>query len=396
MTPATAPRSRSTRVRLLVVDEHGAVSHRSHRDLPQLLRRGDLVIANDAATLPASLGGIHRRTGGEIEVRLAGRGSLSPTSVRRFTAVVFGAGDYRTPTEHRAAPPILHADDELLIASLRARVLQILGHPRLIELEFDHSANEVWEGLARHGRPIQYAYVPRPLATWDTWTSIAAQPVAYEAPSAGFILDWSMLSELRSHGVRFATLTHAAGISSTGDPELDARLPFDEPYFIPATTAAMIAETKAAGGRIIAVGTTVVRALEHAAHGGGEVIAGPGLATGRIGPDTNLEVVDAIVSGMHEPGSSHYELLRSFQSDAAIVKMSEEADARDYHAHEFGDAVLIMRREPCQARAADLARSAPPTLQNASNYRPAFPRTTLEAHPCGTASDSISIHPVHA
>src|SRR5439155_14039968 len=109
------------------------------------------------------------------------------------------------------------------------------------------------------------AHVPEPLALWDVWTAIAGPPVAFEPPSAGFALDWRALAALRARGIAFATLTHAAGISSTGDDDLDRRLPFDEPYHIPRTTAAAIRRVRARGGRIVAVGTTVVRALEHAA-----------------------------------------------------------------------------------------------------------------------------------
>ena len=353
MNAATGRRPRTRHARLLVADASGRVSNRTHRDLPSLLQAGDLVVANDAATLPASLAGVHIPSGSAIEVRLAGHSSPawageSATAVS-FTAVVFGSGDHRTRTEERPAPPRLRVGDALLIASLRARVVGINGHPRLIDLEFEHSTDDTWEGLARHGRPIQYAHVPETLAIWDTWTSFAAPPVAFEPPSAGFILDWSMLSHLRQRGVRFATLTHAAGISSTGDPELDARLPFDEFYVIPASTAILIELTKAEGGRVIAIGTTVVRALEHAARETGHVAGGRGLATGRIGPDTALRVVDAIVSGIHEPGTSHYELLRAFHREDVISSISEEAASNDYVAHEFGDAVLITRPDAATA-----------------------------------------------
>ena len=342
MNAATARRPRAQDARLLVVDESGGMFDRTHRDLPSLLRRGDLVVANDAATLPASLSGVHVPSGDALEVRLAGK-PPSPDQATRFTALVLGAGDYRTRTEDRPAPPALHIGDALHVASLHARVVDIKGHPRLIELAFEHPPGVMWEALARNGRPIQYAHVPQPLALWDTWTSIAAQPVAFEAPSAGYLVDWSVLGELRRHGVRFATLTHAAGISSTGDPELDARLPLDEPYFIPASTATLIERAKAERGRIIALGTTVVRALEHAARETGHVASGNGLATGRIGAATPLLVVDAIVSGVHEPGTSHYDLLCAFHSDTVIARMWEEAEKRHYLAHEFGDAVLIMR-----------------------------------------------------
>ena len=163
------------------------------------------------------------------------------TCVRRFVAVVFGAGDFRTPTEHRPHPPVLQPGDGLQLGPLRADVVRVLAHPRLIEVRFHGSVEDIWAGVARHGRPIQYAYLSEPLAIWDTWTRIAGQPVAFEPPSAGFILDWTVIRLLRSRGARFATLTHAAGISSTGDSDLDRLLPFDEPYHIPSSTATLIA-----------------------------------------------------------------------------------------------------------------------------------------------------------
>jgi S-adenosylmethionine:tRNA ribosyltransferase-isomerase len=367
MKAATNPRQGARGAKLLVIDETGLVAHHDAADLPTLLHRGDLAVANDAATLPASLHGTHLPTGLPIEIRLAGRRSLASHDVGRFTAVVFGAGDYRTPTEHRPEPPHLHPGDDLALGPLRATVIELLGHRRLVELRLNLPAEEIWEGIARHGRPIQYAYVPEPLAIWDTWTSIASRPVAFEAPSAGFVLDWAMLRAIRSRGARFATITHAAGISSTGDAALDARLPLDEPYSIPRATATLIQQTMSRGGRIVAVGTTVVRALEHAAsqppracHERGQlpsrvVAPGEGLATQRITPESELRVVDAIVSGLHESGSSHYQLLRAFQSDRALAQMTEQADAGAYRAHEFGDAVFIAR---AAARSQELRATA--------------------------------------
>ena len=351
MNAAGSRRPRASETRLLVIDDTGHIGHRTCRDLPSLLRSGDLVVANDAATLPASLTGVHLPTGADIEVRLAGHHVTGTTSPTRFAAIVFGSGDYRTPTEDRPGPPTMAAGDRLVIASLRARVVHV-RHPRLSELTFEQPAATVWERLSRCGRPIQYAHVPERLAIWDSWTSIAARPVAFEAPSAGFVLDWSMLHDFRCRGVRFAALTHAAGISSTGDPELDACLPFDEVYVIPSSTAALIELTKAEGGRVIAIGTTVVRALEHSARSTGRVVAGDGLATGRIGPGTQLQVVDGIVSGVHEPGTSHNNLLRAFQDEEVIGRMWDAAERSGYLMHEFGDAVLIMRRDLCASRVA--------------------------------------------
>ena len=343
MIAAGVPIQRTAAARLLVVAADGAVTDRARAEFPDLVRRGDIVVANDAATLPASLSGVHLPTGAAVELRLAGRDSLLPDRVRRFVAVAFGGGDFRTPTEHRPPPPVLQPGDALQLGPLRADVVRVLAHPRLIEVRFQNSVEEIWEGMARHGRPIQYAYLPEPLAIWDTWTRIANQPVAFEPPSAGFILDWTLIRSLRSRGARFATLTHAAGMSSTGDPDLDRLLPFDEPYHIPPSTAALI-DTNRSRGRVIAIGTTVVRALEHAARRDGTVRPGEGIATLRVGPLTPLRVVDAIVSGMHERGTSHYELLRAFHDDEALSRMEIEAEAHGYRAHEFGDSVFLVRR----------------------------------------------------
>ena len=345
MKPAAVPIQRPADTRLLTVDSTGAITHRSRGDFVTLIHRGDLVVANDAATLPASLSGVHVPTGEIVEVRLAGRASLRPDDVGRFTAVAFGAGDFRMPTEDRPPPPRLQPGDRLRLGQLEAIVERVLGHSRLIEIRFTNAVGDIWEGLARHGRPIQYAYIREPLAIWDTWTAIAHQPVAFEPPSAGFVLDWAMVVALRARGATFATITHAAGISSTGDPDLDAVLPLDEPYEIPASAARQIHATQRSGGRVIAIGTTVVRALEHAADADGTVRIGPGLATQRLGPLTRLRVVDALLSGMHVPGTSHYELLRAFQSDEVLRRVDDAAEAHGYRMHEFGDSVFVERAE---------------------------------------------------
>jgi S-adenosylmethionine:tRNA ribosyltransferase-isomerase len=340
---ADRPVQRPPDAKLLVIDARGQLRHVPRHTFVDFLRPGDLVIANDAATLPASLHGQHLRSGEAIEVRLAGRASLAADDVSRFSAVVFGAGDYRTLTELRALPPRLIPGDRLALGPLSGTIIDVLGHPRLVSLHFDGPPDAIWAGIARHGRPIQYAHMTPPLALWDVWTAIAGPPVAFEPPSAGFALDWRSLADMHARGVRFATITHAAGISSTGDVELDRRLPFDEPYDIPGTTAHAIASARARGGRIVAIGTTVVRALEHAAMRDGVVRAGPGLATQRINAASRLSVIDAILSGIHEPGTSHYELLRAFLDDATLGRAEEELSARRYRTHEFGDSMLMER-----------------------------------------------------
>ena len=344
MKAAAHPVQRPAGARLLVVDAAGRIDHHERSCLPDLLTAGDLVVANDAATLPASLSGRHAPSGAAIELRLAGRRSLAVEDVHVFSAIVFGTGDYRTRTEDRPLPPPLSPGDRLVLGPLRAEVLRTLGHARLVELRFEGSADAIWAGIARHGRPVQYAHVAEPLALWDVWTRVAALPVAFEPPSAGFVLDWHLLDALQARGIGFATLTHAAGLSSSGDAQLDARLPFDEPYRLPASAVAAIEATRRRGGRVVALGTTVTRALEHAASRPGGLVVGDGLATNRLGSSTPLRIVDTLISGTHEPGSSHHELLRAFVDAATLARVDAALDERGYRTHEFGDSVLVEKR----------------------------------------------------
>ena len=181
--------------------------------------------------------------------------------------------------------------------------------------------------------------------------------MAFEPPSAGFVLDWRALAQMRERGIGFATITHAAGLSSTGDPGLDALLPFDEPYRIPVSTAAAIGRTRERGGRIMAIGTTVVRALEHAAHLDGVVRAGDALADLRIDGSRPLRVVDAILSGTHERGTSHHELLRAFAGDALLCRIDEELNANGYRTHEYGDSVFVEVARPARQASELLSRA---------------------------------------
>jgi S-adenosylmethionine:tRNA ribosyltransferase-isomerase len=321
--------------RLLVLEADGTMRDLPRTALATLFGPGGLIVANDAATLPASLHGTHVASNDAIEIRLAGW--LSFPDSTRFVGIAFGAGDHRTRTEDRLPSPPLSPGDRLRFGSLEAVVERLLDHPRLLDLRVLGTRSTVLAGLAQHGRPIQYAHVTDPLVMWDIWTRIAAVPAAFEAPSAGFALDWRTLQTLRRREVGFATLTHATGVSSTGDPALDARLPFDEPYRIPERTVAQIAQTKLRDrGRIIAIGTSSVR-------------AGKGIATGRIEPGTPLRVVDAVLTGIHQPGESHFELLRAFADDARLADASAACIAYRYRAHEFGDSMLL-DRQPIRER----------------------------------------------
>ena len=341
MIAADRPAHRPSSARLLVVDGDGRITHAPRARWLDFLRRGDLVIANDAATLPASIAGTHLRTGAPIELRLAAwRGPVSATPAV-FDAIVFGAGNYRTRTEDRPSPPPLAAGDLLAFGALTANVIATIDHPRLVRVRFDASGAAFWRALAQQGHPIQYAHIAEPLALWDAWTSIAAAPVAFEPPSAGFLVGWRDLRVMRARGVEFATLTHAAGLSSTGDAVLDARFPLAEWYRIPERTAAAIERARLRCARIIAIGTTVVRAIEDAASRSPRRGTVERHATLRIDASTPLRIVDAIVTGTHEPESSHYTLLRAFVGEDTLTETTRTLELERYLTHEFGDSLLI-------------------------------------------------------
>jgi S-adenosylmethionine:tRNA ribosyltransferase-isomerase len=143
--------------------------------------------------------------------------------------------------------------------------------------------------------------------------------------------------------VRIAAVTHATGISSTGDPHLDAMLPLPERYDVPERTVRAIERAKAEGGRVVAVGTSVVRALEGAAAAhGGELVAGEGVTDLRIRRGFSPRVVDGLFTGMHEPTASHYDLLQAFAPAELIAEGYAHAEAVGYLGHEFGDSNLIL------------------------------------------------------
>lgn len=352
MRPATRPPERRSDARLLAIDPRRATFHDAAiDDLPALLAPGDLLVVNDAATLPASLPG--RGPAGEaIELRLA----ASPLDGRAH-AVLFGAGEWRTPTEARPPPPPLPVGATLHLgdpnAPLRATLLAFDPRaPRLVEVAFEPAGAALWGALYAAGRPVQYSYLADDLHLGSVQTAFAATPWAVEMPSAGRPLAWSTLLALRRAGVRVAALTHAAGLSSTGDPALDALLPLPERYAIPHATVAAIAEARARGGRIIAAGTTVVRALEGCVAARGRLIAGEGVTDLRIETETTRHVVDAILTGMHGPGESHHELLTAFAPRGLLLAAWRHAADAGYLAHEFGDATLILPDLPRAASAA--------------------------------------------
>lgn len=340
MSPATWPRDDATAERLLLVDPV-AESFADARigDLPGRLGAGDLLVVNDAATLPGSLAAT-TETGERLEVRLA----APRDGERRWLVALLGAGDWRTPTERRPAPPRLAVGATLRFEpTLGATVERIAPlSPRLVEIAFDAEGARLWSALYRLGRPVQYAHVAAPLELWHVQTAYASRPWSAELPSAGRPLRWSVLDALVRRGVELAWVSHACGLSSTGDPDLDAALPLPERYEIPERTVAAVARTRARGGRVVAVGTSVVRALEGCFARCGELRAGAGETDLVLGPATIPRVVDGLLSGLHEPGTSHFELLQAFAPRALLDHAYEHARRAGYLAHEFGDSNLVL------------------------------------------------------
>jgi S-adenosylmethionine:tRNA ribosyltransferase-isomerase len=324
-------------VRLVVVDPASAAEPRLEpfAALPRLLRAGDLVVVNDAATLPGSLPG-WTADGGAFELRLSG-----PVEVGRLSGVLLGPGDHRTRTEHRAPPPRIERGDRVAVADLPATVLGAVG--RRVELAVHADGDALWQTLYAKGAPVAYAHRSERLPLWSVQTAYAGRPWAAEMPSAGRPLTWDIVLGLGRAEVAVASLTHAAGLSATGDDVLDRALPWPERYEIPGRTATAVRAAKARGGRVIAVGTTVVRALEAAAHpDGGELRAGSGIATLRLGAGYRPRVVSGLVSGLHVPGESHFELLSVFAPVDRLRRVIALAAEHGLSGHELGDVCLIL------------------------------------------------------
>ncbi|HZJ56591.1 MAG TPA: S-adenosylmethionine:tRNA ribosyltransferase-isomerase, partial [Myxococcaceae bacterium] len=242
-------------------------------------------------------------------------------------------------------PPVLAPGDPLRLGpGLPARVTARSDlSSRLLWIRFETSAERFWSALYLQGRPVQYAYEGSALPLDRVQTPYAARPWASEMPSAGRPLTLDLLGRLRSRGVGLARLTHAAGLSSTGDAALDAALPLPERYEIPAATARAVSATRRHGGRVVAVGTTVVRALEGATLSGGDTLhPGPGATDLRITRGFQPRVVDGLLSGIHARDSSHFELLSAFLPGALELLYTIHAAAGGYRGHEFGDSTLVL------------------------------------------------------
>jgi S-adenosylmethionine:tRNA ribosyltransferase-isomerase len=332
MTPATHPPHMRDAVRLLSLDSGGLLGHHSVTELPDLLSPGDVVVVNDAATIPASIQG---RLGDQpVEIRLA-----QHLEDNRWQAIALGAGDWRSDTNYRQKPQ-LRIGDRVDFDCGVVEIIDIAGSLLTVAVH-----GEQWRAVYGCGRPVQYSHLAEDLELWSVQTVYGSRPWSVEMPSAGRPLSWRVLLELRRRAIEIVSVTHAAGLSATGDAELDAKLPLPEHYEVPQRTVDVLHRAQEEGNRIIAVGTSVVRAIEGATiNGGGVLKSGPGVTDLRIEPSFVPRYVDTIISGLHEPSESHFQLLAAFTSVTNLEELGREAKMRGYRSHEFGDLCMVARR----------------------------------------------------
>ena len=323
-------------VRLLVASPDGIV-HTRFRDLPHHLRAGDLLVVNTSATLPAELDGRWRGSQ-PVVVHLA-------SDLRDGTWVA----ELRTAPD--GAEPVLDASPgEVVRLPGRLRLAWIEPYPRpgssptgagnrLGRVRVT-GAPSVNRKLQRHGRPIAYGYLSGRFPLSDYQTIFAVDPGSAEMPSAGRPFTTNLVSELVSAGIGVAPITLHAGVSSQDAGEA----PQAEWFNVPAATAQQVTATREAGGRVIAVGTTVTRALESAATADGAVGAATGWTTLVIEPTRGVQVTDGLITGWHNPEASHLLLVEAVAGAGLTQRAYDAAVAENYRWHEFGDSGLLLSR----------------------------------------------------
>jgi S-adenosylmethionine:tRNA ribosyltransferase-isomerase len=322
------------RVRLMVLDRRaGGVQHTRFDRLGDYLRRGDLLVFNSSRTLPAALDGVAAPDGPRVEARLAEH--LPDDS---WLALLLCRGG--APFACGLCAGMRIAFGQGLTATVEERDRHI---PRLWKVRFSRSDSELIDLVYRLGKPVRYEHVAEPWGLDYYQTVYAREPGSAEMPSAGRAFTWRLLFALQWRGIEAAHVVLHTGLSSYLDDELDARhTASEEEYVVSPAAAARINRARAAGRRVIAVGTTVVRALESAADAGGRVRAGHDYTRLRITADHVLRAVDGLLTGLHEPEASHLDLLTAFLSAASIRDAYEEAVRLRYLWHEFGDLNLII------------------------------------------------------
>jgi S-adenosylmethionine:tRNA ribosyltransferase-isomerase len=316
---------RRDHVRLLVVDRRSrSLTHTRFDHIGDFLRSGDLLVVNTSRTLPAALPA-RRQDGAWVQLR---------PCVRRPGSWVVLAVEPRAPFANVSLRPgEILSIGESLTARVHGRRPDI---PLLWRLDVDRPG---LEEIIATGEPIRYSYVPQPIPLDFYQTVYAGRPGSAEMPSAGRPFSRELLLGLRRQGVEIADILLHTGLSSYQDDDFDLEHHlFEERFEVGAATADAV--NRAA--RVIAVGTTVVRALETAAAAGGTLRPTAGWTRLKITPGSRLRTVEGLVTGMHEPQASHFELLQAFLDEDLLGRAYQEAVERRYLWHEFGDSMLIL------------------------------------------------------
>jgi S-adenosylmethionine:tRNA ribosyltransferase-isomerase len=305
------------------------LSHHSFAALPDLLLPGDLLVVNNSATLPAAIPlGDTRESALTVHFSTAmpaGDWLVELRSGRSPATVPFGGG---TPGQRLPLPGGA-------VLTLATRFSARLWHARL--------STAVIPYLLRHGEPIRYSYVRAPWPIEAYQTVFATYPGSAEMPSAARPVTPEIVTRLVSRGIAIAPVTLHTGVSSLEGGEQ----PYPESYDVPAATARLVNLTRRTGGRVIAAGTTVVRALESAAvasDGGatGSVVASAGWTSHIVTRRSGVRTVDGLLTGLHEPRSTHLWMLAAFADEHLLLRSYRAAADRSYRWHEFGDVHLLL------------------------------------------------------
>jgi S-adenosylmethionine:tRNA ribosyltransferase-isomerase len=314
-----------TDVALLVAGRaDGTLTHACFTELGRFLRPGDLLVVNTSATLPAALPA--RIDGEEVELHLS-----TPVAGRDWVV------ELRTTDRRPLRGSRRGARVELPGGAAAELLAPYLGSGRLSVARLS-LGEPVEDYLRRHGHPIRYEHTPADLPIDAYQTIFARDPGSAEMPSAARPFTAELVTELVARGVVFAPVTLHCGVSSL---EVGER-PYPERYRVPPETARLANAVQGWGGRVIAVGTTVARALETVAAPDGALRPGDGLTRLTITPERGLAAIDGLITGWHEPESSHLSLLEAAAGPGLLRRSYQAAAERGYRFHEFGDSHLIL------------------------------------------------------
>ncbi len=325
--PAEARGMTRDAVRMLVAERKtGRLTHTTFGTLPSFLHPGDLVVVNTSAVVPAAVAAASTN-GSRLIVHLStrlddGRWVVEP---RRIDG----------PTTRRwdgPVPPRVELGSDATITFVEP----YLDSARLWVADLD-LPQPVFTWLAVHGRPIRYGYVDRPWPLSAYQNVYATEPGSAEMPSAGRPFTTEVITRLVAKGVGVTPLVLHTGVASLESTEL----PYPERLRVPATTAERVNATRRGGGRVIAVGTTVVRGLETAGDAG-VVRAIDGWTDLVITPERGVHVVDGLLTGWHEPAASHLLMLEAVAGRALLESSYAASLEGGYLWHEFGDMHLIL------------------------------------------------------